>query len=77
MSAKYCGWCKDVIDEQGDPESHGICPKCAVDSARLSRHEVVEALAYGGIFPAKYGFRAVIQRVQEFERWQAGRRAKS
>lgn len=40
---------------------------------KLSRKEIVEELARQGYFPGKWGFRAVIDMVREFERRQAKR----
>jgi len=37
---------------------------------KLTRHEIIRELAAQGYFPAKFGFRAVIDMVREFEAWQ-------
>lgn len=38
---------------------------------KLTRHEIIRQLFRQGYFPGKFGFRAVIDMVREFEAWQA------
>lgn len=42
---------------------------------KLTRYEIIRQLARQGYFPGKFGFRAVIDMVKEFERWHAKRLA--
>ena len=40
---------------------------------KLTRREIIRNLAEQGYFPAKFGFRAVMDMVRECEAWQAHR----